>query len=789
MNDELVITVNDEKEETNELSKNIEDVDKSSAHETTETHETFVGFSKDLKYVSLYFPYNDYVHFAGKHIDNAYEHLNDNQYYEIDYKKLVEEEKPDFHALTSRIFKSMVDFVFSDDCKATIVCGKAESSPDSWDMDFIKKDGEGFKFNIIYQMVFFNKNLLVYEENKFKVFSPGDNDDKKWVHTKTLYIHRKLGTIVSKDTKLFTIDEYGTLTYWNKEFIKSENDFHLPKDFDLKYVKIETNRDEKLILVYNDNQMLVFSMEFGIFLSSFGIDFIKCANFIYTNDGEIEHLFVIIGGSNDNFIFMEPSNLNNTNDMTKIYEEYLSIKTNKFNGFQIQDNKLIVTSHSYCRVYNILDEKITKKISYNHLKSFSFIFPYVGKALDKLLLGENIDSFNITNELELKFENVGSIKWIVSLSTTDNVCVNFKSQKDSKEDIISFNIKTLFSYEILKNEDLLLITKNDGIHVYSVNVSGKIYQKFNSNLYVDDKILEKNIEKFTKFDFAHVKLGNLELHIHAFQYILEDTLALAKYGEKIFNRATEEKDGFIAELIYNKYIEVYKQNPSTNLPLLRDIVLHLTGLNTFNPVIVEKFLETVSIILDPNCNKISTSTVSEKNYICDENEENEENTKKFLPTLSYKAHLLRNTFQAMFIANDGIGFPFMFLALYLLQRSNNTEIAGSKNWIDKESFLVFAFALAVEKRENDMDAYIANHTKDNVVTFIVVSLVVVHNAQLSVHKKGKMRAEIVNLDEVDKDDEEEEHEEHEEHHQHPHHRRRIEEEKKEIDKSGNYAKR
>ncbi|CAJ0650587.1 5353_t:CDS:2 [Entrophospora sp. SA101] len=178
------------------------------------------------------------------------------------------------------------------------------------------------------------------------------------------------------------------------------------------------------------------------------------------------------------------------------------------------------------------------------------------------------------------------------------------------------------------------------------------------------------------------------------------------------------------------------------------------------------------------------------------------------------AHLLRNTFQAMFIANDGIGFPFMFSALYLLQRSNNTgsaiaqciyfvwryhilfsivigitigriakkllEIAGSKNWIDKESFLVFAFALAVsvntvflamevknevEKRENDMDAYVANHTKDNVVTFIVVSLVVVH---------------------IDKDDDEEE--EHEEHHQHPHHRRRIEEEKKEIDKSGNYAK-
>ncbi|CAJ0878905.1 16391_t:CDS:2 [Entrophospora sp. SA101] len=71
----------------------------------------------------------------------------------------------------------------------------------------------------------------------------------------------------------------------------------------------------------------------------------------------------------------------------------------------------------------------------------------------------------------------------------------------------------------------------------------------------------------------------------------------------------------------------------------------------------------------------------------------------------------------------------------------------------------------VEKRENDMDAYVANHTKDNVVTFIVVSLVVVH---------------------IDKDDDEEE--EHEEHHQHPHHRRRIEEEKKEIDKSGNYAK-
>ncbi|CAG8574080.1 10585_t:CDS:2, partial [Diversispora eburnea] len=80
-------------------------------------------------------------------------------------------------------------------------------------------------------------------------------------------------------------------------------------------------------------------------------------------------------------------------------------------------------------------------------------------------------------------------------------------------------------------------------------------------------------------------------------------------------------------------------------------------------------------------------------------------------------------------ANDGMGFPFLFLALYLLESPRNPNaaiskwiyfvwgyhilfsitigafigwaarkllrLAESRDWIDKESFLVFAFALAV----------------------------------------------------------------------------------------------
>src|SRR5207244_694970 len=157
------------------------------------------------------------------------------------------------------------------------------------------------------------------------------------------------------------------------------------------------------------------------------------------------------------------------------------------------------TTCAYCRIYNILDEDIAKRISYNHLKSFSFVFTYVCKALEILLDEEDTQDFDLPNTIEIAYENEGSMKWIISLTSTDNVCVDFKDQKDYEENCISFNIKNIISYKILKNEDLLLITKNDGIHVYSMNDSGKIYQKFNSNLYIDEKVNKKNVEKFINF--------------------------------------------------------------------------------------------------------------------------------------------------------------------------------------------------------------------------------------------------------------------------------------------------
>ncbi|CAG8455461.1 7632_t:CDS:2 [Racocetra fulgida] len=362
---------------------------------------------------------------------------------------------------------------------------------------------------------------------------------------------KNLRTIVLKHADLFVIDEYKILASWNKEFVEYKNNFHIPKDFN-----------------YNTD------------------DFIECANFIYTND-EIEHLFVIIKSKSSTegnvfvFILMDPHNLNNVNDITGIYKEYLSIGPNCFQKFQIQNNKLIGVMHSYCHVYNIFDKE--SKFSYKHLKSFSSVFLYIREALKKLL-GKNIqtltpEKYEVSTKngtLKTESEYEGSIKWIVNYINTVNPHLQFEakshakveaksdSKLEPKSDAKEVNINDIISYDFLRNKDLLLITK-DGVYIYSLDMHGKIHERFNSKFFIDNvdekmEIEEKKeiINKFIKFDLSNVDLNKLELYLDIFKYILDDTLILAEYIETEEN----EKQSLNRISIY-KYIKTLLKKRKT----------------------------------------------------------------------------------------------------------------------------------------------------------------------------------------------------------------------------------
>ncbi|RIB04269.1 hypothetical protein C2G38_2222822 [Gigaspora rosea] len=292
--------------------------------------------------------------------------------------------------------------------------------------------------------------------------------------------------------------------------------------------------------------------------------------------------------------------LSNVNNITKVYKEYLSIEPNCFDKFH---NKLIAAAYTYCHVYNILDEK--PKFSYKHLKRFSWVFPYISEALkykvseykeskyeeseykepeseeseykeseDKESEDEDEEDEDEEDEdeededeeykepepKELEYE--GSIKWTVHCIDSINPHYQFKAKLKSEdaEDAKKFLFKDIISYDFLRNEDLLLTTKN-GVYIYSLDKhKKKIYEKFNGNIFIDvlktacsskktkaekNKVNEENKENF-KLDLNCVSLDKLELYLDTFKYILNDTLILVKNVNIMFAKATKEKNEFIA---------------------------------------------------------------------------------------------------------------------------------------------------------------------------------------------------------------------------------------------------
>ncbi|CAG8667411.1 13088_t:CDS:2, partial [Racocetra fulgida] len=246
-------------------------------------------------------------------------------------------------------------------------------------------------------------------------------------------------------------------------------------------------------------------------------------NILFYEDNKLKLFSRSTKGDDFMFNLMDPYNFYNVNDITRIYKEYLSIGPNYFQKFQIQNNKLIAVTNFYCRIYNIFDKET--KFSYKHLKSLSENI--------QTLTQEKYEVSTKNSTLKTESEYEGSIKWIVNYINSVNPHLQFEAKSDAKleakSDAKEVYIYNIISYDFLRNEDLLLITE-DGVYIYSLDMHGKIHEKFNSKFFIDK---EKNI--------------------------------------------------FLAELIYNRYVELYKQTSLTNLQLLEPIVYHLLDLNTFSP--------------------------------------------------------------------------------------------------------------------------------------------------------------------------------------------------------------
>ncbi|CAJ0823424.1 16589_t:CDS:2 [Entrophospora sp. SA101] len=142
------------------------------------------------------------------------------------------------------------------------------------------------------------------------------------------------------------------------------------------------NKDKSLLAVYLyvEKQLIIYSIQYGIKLTTFTFGKSKCDDmaFIYTKDNT-EHLFVVLQNEYadiaNNYILMDPYNLDNYTDISEIYREYL-FKDNlliKKHLQKIANDKIIkILDNNSIFIEKLIPEEM--KFPNSHLKNFNHLF-------------------------------------------------------------------------------------------------------------------------------------------------------------------------------------------------------------------------------------------------------------------------------------------------------------------------------------------------------------------------------------------------------------------------------
>ncbi|PKC68000.1 hypothetical protein RhiirA1_440871 [Rhizophagus irregularis] len=267
----------------------------------------------------------------------------------------------------------------------------------------------------------------------------------------------------------------------------------------------------------------------------------------------------------------------------------------------------------------------TKDINFNNQKYKWRIELKIDK-LDKLDKLDELDKLDKLDELD-ELDELGKLDKLSVYSDKEFLC--------SKDLGIKFTKFTRLNWKILNNNALALrLDYNGFIIIYEYDIHNKCIK----TQYFVYKRKMLNIKDFSGPILPMIiatEIADLDTNINRKQYftvlsesiisIIEDERCLAKYGPTLLSNLIKSTDSELTchiEDIYNKCINLVKENPKRNMKFLNIIISSMNDLYKKYPDYIIKFNSEMFMILDPSDERVHSDgdhshfyTLSDENIV------------------------------------------------------------------------------------------------------------------------------------------------------------------------------
>ncbi|RGB36457.1 hypothetical protein C1646_758097 [Rhizophagus diaphanus] len=428
-------------------------------------------------------------------------------------------------------------------------------------------NGDLATYNIIESKGF--KNQTMNRKSVILIYSSNTTKDNSWKCKSTHELN---------DVNAMEIN-FGEITN-DRLWMLSKNAIFILDLFTFQYRKILLKINEKI-----DTKMIKLK-----FLKSLMVISIESVHYIYSN--RMDFLIKIIVGSN-----LENSTKYNTllksfleaNDRSNYFSYFNNIQ------FRLNDQKVFgifnerpwminmkkcdletyIVNNDYIdsEEINNTKESINGNIFYNIGKQYTAIkdkYEFIKKYIIPNLINSTENQSRYDMRLTRKHD-----EFILEAFLNNN----------QNETVSSYNIKYSKNWKYTKNNNAYILFDDTELHIYTFNIEfNKIELQFCYNI----KFLKYAIKFYNNKPDALVieeikeiaqPTDNDGLKKQWILHAISQKYFLVYYGEKLLKSAIKQHNIELIELIYNKTLEYFKENPNNNIHILSLLCKNMTYLN------------------------------------------------------------------------------------------------------------------------------------------------------------------------------------------------------------------
>ncbi|CAG8664146.1 11686_t:CDS:2 [Rhizophagus irregularis] len=450
--------------------------------------------------------------------------------------------------------------------------------------------GDLATYNVIESKGF--KNQLISRKPVILIYSSNNIKDNSWKCKSTHELD---------DMNTMEIN-FGGITN-GRLWMLSKNIILILDLFTFKYRKIpleiKGNVDNKMIELKFFKSLMVISIEGVHFIYSDRMDFI---------------IKIIVGSNLENSIkyntlikyFLETNGNSNYFD----YFNNIQFRLNDQKVFGIFYEKPWMINIKKCdlETYIINNNSIYSEETNNTKESINEnIFYIIGKQFTVAEDENEFIKMYIIPNLMNSSENKSGYDMRLKSDNGEIILEAFINNSSQNEIVSSYNIKYSKSWKDIKANNTYILYDETELHIYTFNIEfNKIelqccynikflkyaFRLYNNNKPAADALRIEEIEEIAQ------PTDNDGLKMQWILYIINQKSFLVYYGEKLLKSAIKQHNIELIESIYDKTLEIFKEDPNNNIHILSLLCKNMPYLNQKYSEFLSKYYDEMNLFVD-----------------------------------------------------------------------------------------------------------------------------------------------------------------------------------------------